>query len=79
MVVAATTPYRDLFDAVQAKLSDHRNHQTVSRAKSDALLTGRIYDDRGNRMTPSHVRKGGIKYRYSGHCFRIAEAAMDCR
>ena len=55
---------RDLFDAVQAKLSDHRNHQTVSRAKSDALLTGRIYDDRGNRMTPSHVRKGGIKYRY---------------
>ena len=51
---------RDLFDAVQAKLSDHRNHQIVSRAKSDALLTGRIYDDRGNRMTPSHVRKGGI-------------------
>jgi DNA invertase Pin-like site-specific DNA recombinase len=55
---------RDLFDAVQAKLSDHRNNQTVARGKSDALLTGRIYDDRGNRMTPSHVRKGGIKYRY---------------
>ena len=29
-----------------------------------SLLIGRIYDDRGNRMTPSHVRKGGIKYRY---------------
>ena len=55
---------RDLFDAVQAKLNDHRNNQTVARGKSDALLTGRIYDDRGNRMTPSHVRKGGIKYRY---------------
>ena len=39
------------------------NH-TVTRAKSDALLIGRIYDDRGNRMTPSHARKGGIKYRY---------------
>ena len=25
---------------------------------------GRIYDDRGHRMTPSHVRKRGIKYRY---------------
>jgi hypothetical protein len=49
---------------VQAKLNDHRNNQTVARGKSDALLTGRIYDDRGNRMTPSHVRKGGIKYRY---------------
>jgi site-specific DNA recombinase len=55
---------RDLFDAVQAKLNDQRNNHTVARGKSDALLTGRIYDDRGNRMTPSHVRKGGIKYRY---------------
>ena len=25
---------------------------------------GRIFDDRGNRMTPSHARKRGIKYRY---------------
>jgi hypothetical protein len=49
---------------VQAKLNDQRNNHTVTRAKSDALLIGRIYDDRGNRMTPSHARKGGIKYRY---------------
>src|ERR1700739_1400948 len=55
---------RDLFDAVQAKLNDQRNHHTVTRAKSEALLIGRIYDDRGNRMTPSHARKRGIKYRY---------------
>ena len=54
---------RDLFDAV-AKLSDQRNNHTVTRAKSESLLIGRIYDDRGNRMTPSHARKGGIKYRY---------------
>jgi site-specific DNA recombinase len=54
---------RDLFDAVQAKLNDQRNNHTVTRGKSDALLIGRIYDDRGNRMTPSHARKG-IKYRY---------------
>jgi hypothetical protein len=32
--------------------------------KSEALLTGRIFDDRGNLMSPSHTRKGGIKYRY---------------
>ena len=32
--------------------------------KSEALLIGRIFDDRGNRMTPSHARKRGIKYRY---------------
>jgi site-specific DNA recombinase len=33
-------------------------------AGSEALLTGLIYDDRGNRMSPAHARKGGIKYRY---------------
>jgi site-specific DNA recombinase len=32
--------------------------------KSGALLAGRIFDDRGNRMSPSHARKRGIKYRY---------------
>src|SRR5256886_7206070 len=46
------------------KLNEQRNSHTVARVKSDSLLIGRIYDDRGNRMTPSHVRKGGIKYRY---------------
>jgi hypothetical protein len=25
---------------------------------------GRIFDDRGNRMTPSYARKGGKRYRY---------------
>jgi len=55
---------RDLFDAVQAKLNDQRNNHTAARAKSEALLIGRIYDDRVNRMSPSHVSKRGIKYRY---------------
>jgi site-specific DNA recombinase len=55
---------RDLFEAVQAKLNEQRNHHMVARSKSESLLIGRIFDDRGNRMTPSHVRKGGIKYRY---------------
>ena len=55
---------RDLFDAVQAKLTEQANNHKVSRTKSEALLLGRIFDDRGNRMTPSHVRKRGIKYRY---------------
>ena len=55
---------RDLFDAVQAKLSEQVTNHKLSRTKSEALLLGHIYDDRGHRMTPSHVRKGGIKYRY---------------
>ena len=55
---------QDLFDAVQAKLNEQVNNHKVSRTKSEALLLGRIFDDRGHRMTPSHARKRGIKYRY---------------
>jgi hypothetical protein len=29
-----------------------------------AVLTGRICDDRGNRMTSSHSNKDGMRYRY---------------
>ena len=54
----------DLFDAVQAKLNTQRRNHTAARDRSEALLLGRLYDDRGNRMTPSHVRRDGIKYRY---------------
>jgi site-specific DNA recombinase len=25
---------------------------------------GRIFDDRGNRMTPGHSNKDGVRYRY---------------
>jgi site-specific DNA recombinase len=55
---------RQLFDAVQVKLTQQANGHKATRTRSEALLAGRIFDDRGNRMTPSHVRKRGIKYRY---------------
>jgi len=53
-----------LFDAVQAKLDQQITNDKCTRARSEALLTGRIFDDRGNRMSPSHARKCSIKYRY---------------
>jgi site-specific DNA recombinase len=55
---------RKLFEAVQAKLTEQVTSHEMSRTRSEALLLGRIYDDRGHRMTPSHVRKRGVKYRY---------------
>jgi DNA invertase Pin-like site-specific DNA recombinase len=55
---------RDLFNAVQAKLTTQGNGYAATRLTSAALLAGRIFDDRGNRMSPSHVRRRGIKYRY---------------
>src|ERR1700730_18103708 len=53
---------RTLFDEVQAKLSEQLNNHMATRMKSEALLVGRIFDDRGNRMSPSHARKRGINY-----------------
>ena len=55
---------RDLFKAVQAKLEEQGNNHKRTRTRSEALLTGRIFDDRGNRMSPTHARKAGVKYRY---------------
>jgi site-specific DNA recombinase len=55
---------RKLFDTVQSKLNEQLNNHKLSRTKSEALLLGRIFDDRGHRMTPSHARRRGIKYRY---------------
>src|SRR5215218_6284884 len=54
---------RELFEAVQQKLaSQHR--ASTTRAGSGGLLMGRLYDDAGNRMTPSHAKKRGVRYRY---------------
>jgi hypothetical protein len=55
---------QNLFEAVVAKLTGQVTSHEQSRTRSEALLLGRIYDDRGHRMSPSHVRKRGIKYRY---------------
>jgi site-specific DNA recombinase len=55
---------RDLFEAVQRRLVEQRNGHRTAGTASAALLTGRIFDDRGNRMSPSHSRKGAKRHRY---------------
>src|SRR5262245_54507936 len=55
---------RALFEAVQAKLDQQRTNHAKARQKSQSLLIGRIFDARGNRMTPSHAVKNGLRYRY---------------
>ena len=55
---------RALFDAVQAKLAANAVSRRAKLKGSPAILMGRIFDDRGNRMTPSHANKLGVRYRY---------------
>ena len=53
-----------LFEAVQARLAGQAVARRCRLRGSSALLTGRLYDDRGNRMSPSHTNKDGVRYRY---------------
>jgi site-specific DNA recombinase len=55
---------RALFDKVHAKLTKNAVNRAMRLKGSPALLMGRIFDDVGNRMTPSHSNKRGVRYRY---------------
>ena len=59
---------RKLFDAVQTKLDGQVRRYKQKRTRSDAILAGRLFDDHGQRMTPTHTRKGATKYRYYVSC-----------
>ncbi|GJD66815.1 recombinase family protein [Methylobacterium frigidaeris] len=59
---------RELFDAVQNKLTSRSQGSGEHKTRSQALLTGKLFDDRGNRMTPSHASKAGRRYRYYVCC-----------
>jgi hypothetical protein len=40
----------------------------LRRQRSNALLLGRLFDDRGNPMSPSYAIKKGVRYRYYVSC-----------
>jgi hypothetical protein len=50
---------RELFDKVQALLASGASARRRANLASASILTGRIFDDRGNRMTPTHAQKNG--------------------
>ena len=54
----------ELFSDLQEVRRSNGNSKTRGYERSGALLAGLIYDDAGNRMTPVHANKGGIRYRY---------------
>ena len=59
---------RELFDEVQATLAANVKGHKEKWRKSGAVLMGRIFDDRGNRMTPAHANKYPARYRYYVSC-----------
>jgi site-specific DNA recombinase len=56
----------DLWDDVRQSLRDHLGAARTKRTRqsSDALLTGKFYDDSDRRMNPTWAKKGSKRWRY---------------
>jgi len=56
---------RAVWEKVQEKLVGQTIRSGASSAKCDASpLAGKLFDERGERLTPSHATKNGRRYRY---------------
>jgi DNA invertase Pin-like site-specific DNA recombinase len=55
---------RKSFDQVQQLFKSRSAGRKATRSASQALLLGKLYDDRCNRMSPSYSTKNGIRYRF---------------
>ena len=51
-----------IFDKGQEILARNAAARGYSQSRSEALLVGRLYDDRGYRMTPSFAVKRGVRF-----------------
>lgn len=56
--------HRELFDAVQARLSEQKVRRITAQRASSQLLKGLVFDSDGHPMSPSHTSKKGVRYRY---------------
>ena len=83
---------QDLWDRVQQSLQHHQGAGRAGRTRQsfEALLAGKLFDDRGNRMSPSWAKKGSKRWRYyisqatlqgdkskAGSIVRVPAAALE--
>jgi DNA invertase Pin-like site-specific DNA recombinase len=79
-----------LFEAVQTRLAENIQPTRLARSDNASLLQGRLFDDRGNLMTPTYTRRNGVRYRYyacrllyegrsaeAGHVRRISASQIE--
>jgi site-specific DNA recombinase len=67
-----------LWDQVQAVLAKNRVDREIgSYARQPSLLAGLVFDEAGERLTPSHAVKKGTSYRYYVSRSLITGAAKD--
>jgi site-specific DNA recombinase len=55
---------RPTFERVQELLKSNKITRRIKHSESGALLRGKLFDDKGNAMSPSFSGKNGIRYRF---------------
>jgi site-specific DNA recombinase len=55
---------RETFDRVQQLLKENNVRRGTKFSESGALLMGKLFDDKGNRMGPTFSSKNGVRYRF---------------
>jgi site-specific DNA recombinase len=63
-----------LFNAVQELLKSNSVTRRQQRTHNQSLLKGLLFDDRGNRMSPSFTSRRGVRYR-----FYVSSAVLTAR
>src|SRR3981189_1318117 len=71
---------RAVWERTQQQLQEHRVRTKSHDASSEkSPLIGRLVDENGDGLTPSHTRKGERKYRYYGSRNRSSQAVGASR
>jgi site-specific DNA recombinase len=55
---------REIFHQVQQLLKENNVRRGTKFSESGALLKGKLFDDKGNRMGPTFSSKNGVRYRF---------------
>ena len=55
---------RETWDRVQERLASQTRERRAPNPDEHSFLKGKLYDDRGHRMSPSEAAKGPKRYRY---------------
>jgi hypothetical protein len=69
---------KPLWDEVQAVLATNRiKRETGAHTRHPSLLTGLLFDDKGDRLTPTYSIKNGTRYRYYVSTGLVTGAKMN--
>jgi DNA invertase Pin-like site-specific DNA recombinase len=64
----------ETFESVQRRLEAQRVATAAAWQKSRALLKGKVYNEAGERLTPSYAKKGDVRFGYY-----VSTSAMQSR